>query len=152
HPRRTLVPFHLEPGVPHLDLRNVEWLTRRLLLVHATPPGRSPVARTNTATNDPAPSLHPHYRGFITTTSRSASVSPRRYSRPHRHEVSRGLRGTPSRRPLVGGSIGTRLLTFRTRAADWAHATFHTGHRLANRRAPARLIPGFTPDPGFDVV
>ena len=28
-----------------------------------------------TATNDPAPSLHPHYRGFRTTTSRSASVS-----------------------------------------------------------------------------
>src|SRR5205814_6305780 len=28
----------------------------------------------------------------------------------------------------------------------------HAGHRLANKRAPARLIPGFWSHPGFDVV
>src|ERR1019366_5159304 len=36
-----------------------------------------------TATDDPAPSLRPHYRGFITTTGRSASAPRRRYSCPH---------------------------------------------------------------------
>jgi hypothetical protein len=37
-------------------------------------PHRAPVDRTNTATDDPAPSLHPYYRSFSTTTSRSASA------------------------------------------------------------------------------
>src|SRR6185312_14809593 len=32
------------------------------------------VDRTNTATDDPAPSLHPYYRSFSTITSRSASA------------------------------------------------------------------------------
>ena len=37
-------------------------------------PDRALVDRTNTATDDPAPSLGPHYRSFVTTTSRSASA------------------------------------------------------------------------------
>ncbi len=34
---------------------------------------RRPVARANKPRNEPAPSLHPHYRSFPATTSRSAS-------------------------------------------------------------------------------
>src|SRR5262249_33137997 len=33
--------------------------------------------------DEPTPSLHPHYRGFDTTTSRSASRPRQRYSTPH---------------------------------------------------------------------
>src|SRR6478735_4676594 len=46
---------------------------------------------TNTVTNDPAPSLHPHYRGFPTTTSRSASRT--------RNGTHTRTRATPSRPP-----------------------------------------------------
>src|ERR1017187_7467123 len=59
-----------------------------------------------TATDDPAPSLRPHYRGFITTTGRSASAPRRRYSCPYGALPARAL-------PLPS----------RTRAADRAHAT-----------------------------
>ena len=46
----------------------------------------------------------------------------RRYSRP-RWRSSLCRQGTPCRRGLNRSSVGTRLLTFRTRAADGAHAT-----------------------------
>src|SRR5947209_20148207 len=37
-------------------------------------PGREvPVARANTPYGEPTPSLHPHYRSFLTTTSRSTT-------------------------------------------------------------------------------
>src|ERR1035437_6426708 len=71
-----------------------------------------------TATDDPAPSLRPHYRGFITTTGRSASAPRRRYSCPYGALPARALPLTP-------------------------------GHRLASRRAPARLLPEHTPSPRF---
>jgi hypothetical protein len=54
----------------------LDLLTR---LLPDSPPGR-PVARANKPRNEPAPSLHPHYRSFGATTSRSASRVPRRYS------------------------------------------------------------------------
>ena len=55
-------------------------------------PTGSRVDRTNTATDDPAPSLHPHYRGFTTTTSRSASAPRDGTHTRHEHPA------TPSRR------------------------------------------------------
>ena len=75
HPGRALVRPDLLPRLPDIPLRDLKRLARRLQLVHATPPRELPVDRTNTATNDPAPSLRPHYRGFTATTSRSASAS-----------------------------------------------------------------------------
>src|SRR5664280_2029834 len=47
---------------------------------------------------------------------------PRRYSRPRRRSYL-CRQGTPCRRGLNRSSVRTRLLTFRTRAADGAHAT-----------------------------
>ena len=150
HPRRTLVRLDLLPRLPDRPLRNLERLARRLQLVHATPPGpNGPVDRTNTATDDPAPSLHPHYRGFTTTTSRSASAIPHRYSIPHGFgrsghslsptaHASGQYRVPPSPVPCESRRPGSRRL--------------HAGHRLANKRAPARLIPGSHAHPGFDVI
>src|SRR6266511_6009158 len=105
HPGRALIPFHLSPGVPHLHLRDVERLARRLLLVPATPPERSPVARTNTATNDPAPSLHPHYTLTTTVFSqrsmRRFEASPRRATPKGQTFISRTAphQETPTYRP-----------------------------------------------------
>src|SRR6185437_7373687 len=50
-----------------------------------------PVDHATKATDDPAPSLHPRYRGFITTTGRSAGVSAQRYSRPYGGLPARAL-------------------------------------------------------------
>lgn len=101
----------------------------------------------NTVTNDPAPSLHPHYRGFVTTTSRSASRS-RVGTRPLAVSAAWGTpspprhggacRDLPSPVPCESGRLDSRRL--------------HAGHHLANKRALARLIPGFWSHPGFDVV
>ena len=107
-------------------------------LAHASSRSDAPVDRTNTATDDPAPSLHPHYRGFTTTTSRSASA-PRdgtqsltvsaAWDAPSRHpQTGRQCRGTPSHVPCESSRPGSRRL--------------HAGHHLASKRAPARLIPG----------
>ena len=90
-------------------------------LVHATPPGELPVDRTNTATNDPAPSLHPHYRGFTATTSRSASA-PATVLNPSR---LRPLGALPAARPASGqASVRARLLLFHTEAADRARVVY----------------------------
>src|SRR6185312_7202459 len=70
-----------------------------------------------TATDDPAPSLQPRYRTFGTTTGRSASVSGDGTHVPTGHS-----RLGHSLSPPLSGSFRTRLLTFRTRAADQAHA------------------------------
>ena len=70
HPRCTLIPFHLEPGVPDLLLRDPERLARCFQLVHATPPSFRRLTERTTATDDPAPSLRPRYRGFSTNPGR----------------------------------------------------------------------------------
>ena len=46
-----------------------------------------------------------------------------------------------------GRRIDARLLTFRTRAADQAHAASTPGTAWPGTRAPARLIPKDTPEP-----
>ena len=80
---------------------------------------------------------HPHYRGFTTTTSQSAGA-PRDGTQPlavsaaldapSHHPEGRKFRGAPSHVPRESSRPDSRGL--------------HAGHRLANRRAPARLLPG----------
>ncbi len=70
--------------------------------------------------DEPAPSLHPHYRSFATTTSRSASA-PRDGTQSLRFQP----RDAPSRHPTDPGSlVVTRLPTFRTGAADRTRAAY----------------------------
>ena len=80
-PGAPLLAFTLPIRLPYLPLRDIK---RLVLTTSARSPSSSrtaPVDRTNTATDDPAPSLHPHYRSFTTTTSRSAST-PRDGTQP----------------------------------------------------------------------
>jgi hypothetical protein len=49
-----------------------------------------------------------------------------------------------------GGGFGSRSLPFRTNAAWSGSRCLYAGHHLANKRAPARLIPGSDTHPGFD--
>src|SRR5680860_129688 len=107
------------------------------------------VDRTNNPRWSGAPSLHPHYRGFITTTNRSAST-PRVgtqhltvsaawcSSSYHPKPCERRYRDLPSHVPCSSRRSGSRRL--------------HAGHHLASKRAPARLIPGPVVRPGFDVI
>jgi transposase len=125
----------------------VKRLGRRFQLAHRTPPGRCPVDAINSVTNDPAPSLHPRYRGFITTTSRSAGT-PRVGTRPL---AVTAAWGTPSRPPL-GGQYRDLPSPVPCGSRRPDSRRLHAGHHLANKRAPARLIPEFWSHPGFDAV
>ncbi len=81
----------------------------------------APGCSRDQTTDEPAPSLHSHYRSFITSTSWSASA---RRIGTRRLTVS-AARRTPSRtRPSIKGRrhIDTRLPTFYAEAADQAHA------------------------------
>ena len=138
------------PRLPDSPLGNLKRLARQLQLVHATPPRELLVDRTNTATNGPAPSLRPHYKGLSATTSRSASASrdgtqPLTASAPlgdlplaRPRQRAGQYRDTPSPVPRGSRRPGSRRL--------------HAGHRLASKRTPARLIPESPKHPGFDVV
>src|SRR6266851_8946441 len=99
-------------------------------------PGNSPVDRTNTATNDPAPSLHPRYRGFSTTTSRSAGVPG---------DGTQSLTGSPlGTLPVTcprAGGVRARLL-FRAEAADRA--------RVVSMPDTAWPVSGHPPDSSRD--
>jgi len=53
--------------------------------------------------------------------------------------------------PRLGGSFGSRSLPFHANAAWSGSRCLYAGHHLANKRAPARLIPGSDTHPGFDV-
>ena len=97
------------------------------------------VDRTNTATDDPAPSLHPHYRGFPTTTSRSAS---RIRNGTHTH-AARGL--LPLTHPETRtSSVGFGLLPFHAEAADRA--------RVASMPDTAWPVSGHPPGSSRDLV
>src|SRR5215469_1185997 len=78
HSRRALIRFDTTVRLPYKALRNVERLDRRRTrLAHSPPPTRTPLIlwlfEYIKSRNEPDPSLHPHYKGFITTTTRSAS-------------------------------------------------------------------------------
>jgi len=60
------------------------------------------------------------------------------------------VRDTPSRCPDEGGGFGSRSLPFHANAAWSGSRCLYAGHHLANKRAPARLIPGSDTHPGFD--
>ena len=75
HSRRALIGLDLLPcpHTSHFEISNDfpdDFSSSTRLL-----PGLRLVDRTNTATDDPAPSLRPHYRSFVTTTGRSAGES-----------------------------------------------------------------------------
>src|SRR5206468_288969 len=87
HPRSTLVLLDLLVRLPHQPLRDLKRLALRTRLAHSHPPTRPTQrpTRLSVATksvDEPTPSLHPHYRSFTTTTSRSASEPCHRYSTP----------------------------------------------------------------------
>jgi hypothetical protein len=103
-------------------------------------------------TDEPAPSLHTHYRCLITTTGWSASVSasvldtsqfllpgalPLTPPPPFRRRLEQ-YRHTPSHVSCSSRRSGSRRL--------------HAGHRLASKRAPARLFPRICTYPGFDAI
>src|SRR5215469_2011249 len=75
HAGCTLIRLDFLPRLPDSPLGDIKRLAWCFQLVHATPPREHLVDRTNTVTNDPAPSFRPHYKGIITTTNRSASAS-----------------------------------------------------------------------------
>src|SRR6266568_6715245 len=121
------------------------------LLTRLLPDGsRRPVARANKPRNEPAPSLHPHYKGFSTTTSRSASRVPRRYSTSPVSAVDAlPLTGPATSSTPPGGRYRHRPSHVPCRSRRPGSRRLHAGHHLANTRAPARLIPGVLSCPRF---
>src|SRR5215218_6396261 len=100
----------------------------------------------------PAPSLHPH----------PSKQGPRRYygpvrqRAPRRYSVPSGFRlGTLPLATLEacdpGRRIDARLLTFRARAADQAHAAYTPGTTWPVTGTPARLIAREQPDPSLSM-
>jgi hypothetical protein len=88
--------------------------------------------------NEPAPSLHSDYRSFITTTSRSASVSASVLNASQFLLLDALPLATSDPYQATGNSISTRLPTFPVVAADQARAVF----------TPDTIWPvdGFPPD------
>ena len=139
-PARTLVRLDPLVRLPHQPLRYLKRLARRLQLAHASPPRELLVDRANKPTNEPAPSLRPHYRSFTATTSRSASASR---DGTQRLAVSAPLGALPLATPA------SRAQQYQDTPSHVPHGSrrpgsrrLHAGHRLASQRAPARLIPG----------
>ena len=101
-----------------------------------------PVSRPLRSTTTPASS------GFTANTGRSASERRDRYSVPSVSASARSLsRPSGPATPVVG--FDARLLTFRARAADQAHAASTPGTAWPGTRAPARLNPEGQTNPRF---
>ena len=108
-------------------------------------PGIRPVDQMNNSHGRPGPFAPPPLQGPHRYYGPVRQRARHRYSRPSR---PRRL-GHSLSPPAAGGSIGARLLTFRTRAADQAHAASAPGTAWPVNGHPARLIPGHTPSPRF---
>lgn len=145
HPLPARPDSSLSPGMPpRLPISKYQTTSPATSTGPSTPPGGPPVGQTPTVTSDPAPSLHSHYRGFGTTTGRSADM-PRDGTRfltvvtawntPSRTRTGLQCRGMSSHVPYRSSRSGSRHL--------------HAGHRLANKREPARLLPEQKPSPRF---
>ena len=101
-----------------------------------------PVTRLTIAIppDEAAPSLQPHYRALLTTTSDSAPVL---------RLGTRACRGCLlDRLPLHRSDRFSR--------SAWKPGSrsrhLHAGRRLGHHRAPPNLVPGEGPAPGFDVA
>src|ERR1035441_6127434 len=145
HPRCTLVPFHLDPGVPDLLLADLERLARCFQLVHAAPPPALLADSTNNSHGRPGSFAPPplqglhHYYGPVRQRA-TATVLMSLRGTPGS--------GTPSHRTLMRQFPGTPShVPHESRRQGSCHLC--AGHRLANRRAPARLLPEHTPSPRF---
>ena len=139
HTRCALVGLHLPIGLPHLPLgdhNRLSWWPQR---VHQAPPEPAPGCPNEPATDDPAPSLPalPRQAGASLLLPAGPPAHPHRYSAPcgfrplgtlPRTAHGRSCRGAPSHVPCRSSRPGSRRL--------------HAGHRLAKKRAPARLLPG----------
>ena len=90
----------------------------------------------------------PASSGFTANTGRSASERLNRYSMPPVSAVGTlplaARRTDPQARTAASSA---RLLTFRARAADQAHAASTPGTTWPATRVPARLIPRDAPGP-----
>ena len=107
------------------------------------------VARASKTTDEPAPSLHPHYRDFITNTGRSASK--RRIGTQHL-TVSAAWRA-PSYRPAPfqarRRTIGTHFPKFHAEAADQTRAAFTPDTAWPVKRDTRQTHPGTLHTPRF---
>ncbi len=139
----SLRSSHLNPAQVSVGL---DLLTR---LLPDSPPGR-PVARANKPRNEPAPSLHPHYRSFPATTSRSASRRRDGTQRLRYPPLTRSLSPTRHATSATGGRYRHRPSHVPCRSRRPGSRRLHAGHHLANTRAPARPIPEALSCPRFD--
>ena len=94
------------------------------------------------------PSLHPHYRGFITTTRRSVPL-PRIGTLPLTVSAAWGSPLSPTGLNLTGDSIVARGSHVPHQRLNRARATFMPGTTWPGIQEPARFIPGQQLDPGF---
>ena len=126
------------PRCAGLDIHKKKVVACRLL----------PVSRLTANLGLPASLAPLPLQEFLSYYEQVRRHSPRRYSIPHGFgRLGRSLlapqtwcqyRGMPSHVPRGSSRSGSRCL--------------YAGHRLANQRAPARLVPGLRRHPGFDVV
>src|SRR6266571_8090155 len=112
-------------------------------------PPRRPVARANKPRDEPAPSLHPHYRSFPATTSRSASRRRDGTQRLRYPPLTRSLSPTRHATSATGGRYRHRASHVPCRSRRPGSRRLHAGHHLANTRAPARPIPEILSCPRF---
>jgi hypothetical protein len=149
HSRRALVGLDPPPRLPHHRLGNRKRLLIRAWHV-ASPPPRTPRPRLNESTfltSQPLGSTAtPESSGLTATTGRSASERRDWYSVPSVLCLDT-LPLATFRACDPGRRIDTRLLTFRARAADQAHAAFTPDTTWPVIGTPARLIAGEQPDP-----
>src|SRR5439155_19670107 len=104
--------------------------------------------------DDPSPSLHPHYRASPLLRD-GPPLCPASLLGPSRFQPLGVLASTNDRRPhSATGRPRARGDRFTRSAQEPGPRSRHlnAGHRLANRQAPARLVPGPQSIPGFDAT
>jgi hypothetical protein len=96
----------------------------------------------------PGPLAPPPLQGLRSYYEPVRQHGPRRYSSP---PATAAARDAPSRRPQ-GGQCRAVPSHVPRESRRSGSRRLHAGHRLASQRASARLIPGSSGHPGFDVV
>src|SRR5262249_23308825 len=100
--------------------------------------------------DEPAPSLHSHYRSFVTTTSRSAGATATVLN-ASQFLLLATLPLAPLPTFPAGRTAVPPLPPSHTEPAAQAHPTCMPDPAWPGTRAPARLIPEFFHYPGFGV-